>query len=224
VADLFFYIIFPYIAMALAIVGGFYRYFGDRFSFTSLSSQMLEHRLLFWGSVPWHYGIVPVLLAHLLATIFPGWWGVLLGRPERLTALELVGMALGLLTLVGIVILIVRRLVNARARAVTSVMDWLLLMLLFLQVALGVHIALTYRWGSLWYLHTAVPWLHSIAIFRPDAAPILPLPLPVSAHLINAFVLILLFPFTRLVHIFTFPARYLVRPWQLIIWNWRQSK
>lgn len=220
-ADLLLYIVLPYVAMVLAVVGGIYRYFGDRFSFSSLSSQFLEHRFLFWGVVPWHYGIVPVLLAHLLAIIFPGWWGFLLGQPNRLTTLELVGMALGLLTVVGVVVLVVRRLLTAMVRAVTSVMDWLLLVLLLLQVMLGAYIAITYRWGSLWYLHTAVPWLSSLAMFHPDVAPILALPLSVRVHMINAFVLILLFPFTRLVHIFTFPVRYLQRPWQLVWWNRR---
>lgn len=218
-ADVLLFIVLPYVAISLAIFGGIYRYFNDRFSFSSLSSQLLEHRLLFWGIVPWHYGIVPVLLAHLLAIIFPNWWGVLLGGRDRLTALELVGMALGLLALIGIVILFVRRLVNARARSVTSVMDWLLLLFLLLQVSLGAYIALTFRWGSLWYLHTAVPWLRSLTFFHPDAAPVLTLPLAVRIHMINAFVIILLFPFTRLVHIFTFPARYIARPWQLIWWS-----
>jgi nitrate reductase gamma subunit len=218
------YIVFPYVAIALAIVGGIYRYFGDRFSFSSFSSQLLEHRILFWGVIPWHYGIVPVLLAHLIAIIVPGWWGILLGGPGRLTTMELIGMILGLLTLFGILILIMRRLVNAKVRAVTSVMDWLLLSLLLLQAALGLHIAFSYRWGSLWYLYTAVPWLRSLAFFRPDTAPVLHLPLAVKAHLVNAFVLILVFPFTRLVHIFTFPARYVLRPWQLVFWNWRHDR
>ncbi len=215
------YGVFPYVATALAVVVGVYRYFGDRFSFSSLSSQLLEHRLLFWGTTPWHFGIVPILLAHLLPLVVPGWWGVLLGGPVRLTVLELVGMTLGLLSLVGIVVLILRRLVNVKARAVTSIMDWILIVLLLLQVALGVHIAFSYRWGSLWYLHTAVPWLYSLSIFHPDVAHILPLPLAARVHMINAFVLILLFPFTRLVHIFTFPVRYLLRPWQIVWWNRR---
>lgn len=219
--DTIIYVVFPYVATALAILGGIHRYFKDRFSFSSLSSQLFEHRILFWGVVPWHYGIVPILLSHLLAVIFPVWWGFILGGPNRLTVLELVGMALGMLTLVGIIILIVRRLVNSHAREVTSVMDWFLFLLLFLQVALGVHIASNYRWGSLWYLHTAEPWFHSLVIFRPDSAPVLPLPLAVRLHLINAFVLILLFPFTRLVHIFTLPVSYLTRPWQLVWWNRR---
>ncbi|GAM09939.1 nitrate reductase gamma chain [Geobacter sp. OR-1] len=218
-ADMLLYVVFPYVATALAIVGGFYRYFNDRFSLSSLSAQLLEHRLLFWGVVPWHYGIIPILLAHLLAIIFPGWWGFLLGGPDRLTALEVVGMALGMLTLVGIVILILRRLVDTKIRAVTSGMDWLLLALLFLQVALGVHVAMTYRWGSLWYLHTAVPWLRSLAILHPDPSPVVHLPVAVKLHMVNAVIIILLFPFTRLVHIFTFPARYLLRSWQLVWWN-----
>lgn len=93
--------------------------------------------------------------------------------------------------------------------------------LLLLQVALGVYISSVYRWGSLWYLHTATPWIRSLAIFLPDDAAIVHLPLAVQIHLVNAFVLILLFPFTRLVHMFTFPARYLLRPWQLVWWNRR---
>lgn len=218
-ADLLLFVVFPYVATVLAFVGGIHHYFGNRFSFSSISSQLLEHRLLFWGTVPWHYGIVPVLLAHLLPLIFPTWWRVLLSGPDRLTVLELVGMALGLLSLAGMIVLIFRRLANASARAVTSVMDWLLLLLLLVQVTLGVYIALTYRWGSLWYFHTAAQWLRSLVLLRPDAAPLLPLPLAVRAHATNAFVLILLFPFTRLVHIFTFPARYLLRAWQVVWWN-----
>lgn len=219
--NLLLFIVFPYLALTLAVVGGIYRYYVDRFSFSSLSSQFLEPRILFWGSVPWHYGIVSVLLAHLLAIIIPGWWGSLLGSPSLHTALELVGMALGLMALFGIIVLIIRRLVNTKVRAVTSTMDWLLLMLLFLQLGLGMYIAFNYRWGSIWYLHTAAPWIRSIALLRPDSAAVVHLPLAVKFHFINGFVLILLFPFTRLVHIFTFPVRYLLRPWQMVIWNRR---
>ncbi len=219
--DIILFVVFPYVALALAVIGGIYRYFGDRFSFSSLSSQLLEHRALFWGAIPWHYGIVPILIAHLVALIVPGWWGFLLDDPIRLTILELIGMALGLLTLAGIIVLLVRRLIYYRIVAITSVMDWLLLALLLLQVSLGVHITFAYRWGSLWYLHTAVPWLHSLGILAPDASPIIHLPAAVRAHMVIGFAIILLFPFSRLVHIFTFPIRYLWRPWQVVLWNRR---
>ncbi len=223
-ADTTIFVVFPYIALVLAVVGGIYRYFADRFSFSSLSSQLLEHRTLFWGAIPWHYGIVPILLAHLIALIVPGWWSALLGDPNRLTILELIGMALGFLTLAGIIVLFVRRVINSRVQAVTSLMDWILLVLLLLQALLGVNIAFTYRWGSLWYLHTAVPWLRSLVDLAPDASPVVHLPIPVRAHMIIGFGIILLFPFTRLVHIFTFPIRYLSRPWQVVIWNRRVQR
>lgn len=219
--DTFLYIVFPYVALVLAVAGGIYRYFNDRFSYSSLSSQLLEHRVLFWGTIPWHYGIVPILLAHLLAVVFPGLMGILHRGPYRLTINGLIGTALGLLALSGIIILTARRLMNSKARAVTSAMDWLLIALLLLQVALGVYITSAYRWGAFWYIHTATPWLRSLAILLPDDATVIHLPLAVRVHMITAFVLILLFPFTRLVHIFTFPIRYLWRPWQVVIWNRR---
>lgn len=219
--DSILFIVFPYCAVILAVIGGIYRYYVDRFSYSSLSSQLLEKRALFRGIIPWHYGIVPVLLAHLAAPVVPGWWGLLLGDPIRLVVLELAGLALGLAALAGIVILMARRLLQPRARAVTSVMDWFLTALLLLQVSLGVHIAFTYRWGSLWYLHTAVPWLRSLAALIPDASPIVHLPAAVRAHVAIGFVIILLFPFTRLAHIFTFPFRYLWRTWQIVLWNRR---
>ncbi|MFA5701744.1 MAG: respiratory nitrate reductase subunit gamma [Desulfuromonas sp.] len=218
-SDLILFVMFPYVATSLAICGGIYRYFRDRFTFSSLSSQLLEHRFLFWGTVPWHYAIISILLAHLLPIIFPGWVGSLLGGPNQRTAIELVGKSLGMLAFVGIAILLARRLINAKARAVTSVMDWILLLLLLIQVALGIYISSNYRWGALWYNYTAVPWLQSLALFRPDIAPVIHLPVAVKLHMVNAFILILLFPFTRLVHIFTFPIRYLVRSWQLVWWN-----
>jgi len=93
--DLILFGIFPYVAVALAVAVGSYRYLVDRYSWSSHSSQFLESRVLFWGSVPWHYAILLILLAHLLAVLFPGSWGVLLGRPLRLYFLEVSGLALG---------------------------------------------------------------------------------------------------------------------------------
>lgn len=216
--------VFPYLAFSLAIVGGVYRYFADRFSYSSLSSQFLENRTLFWGSVPFHYGMVIILLAHLLAVLFRQLWASLLSDPARLLTLELVGMALGFFTLCGLILLIIRRLGNSKVRAVTSVLDWMLLGTLTAQVASGIFIALYYRWGSLWYLDTAVPWLRSIARLGPNISTISPLPWMVKFHAFNALVIIALFPFTRLVHIFSIPLTYLWRPYQVVIWNRRPAK
>jgi nitrate reductase gamma subunit len=218
---LIFFVALPYVAFTLAVLAGLYRYFARRFTYSSLSSELLEKRQLFWGSVPWHYGIILILLAHLLAGLFPRGADVLLGEPVRLVVLELVGLSLGLFTLLGLAVLIIRRLRAVSLLRTTSPMDWILLGLLAFQVLSGVEIALFARWGSLWYLDTAVPWLWSIVSFQPNASTILPLPGFIQLHLINGFILLLLLPFTRLVHIFTVPFSYLWRPYQLVIWNRR---
>jgi nitrate reductase gamma subunit len=210
---------FPYLAVALAVTVGLLRYFGDRFTFSSLSSQFLESRALFWGSVSWHYAILVVLLAHALALLFPGAWALLIAEPVRLWVLEVTGLALGLLALAGLVVLFARRVCAGRARAVTSRADWVLLAALLVQVALGFWVALIYRWGSDWYLHTAVPWLLSLATFRPQVQYVTALPWAVKIHMLGGFVLLALFPFTRLVHAVVPPLGYLRRPWQVVIWN-----
>lgn len=219
--DVILFVAFPYIAVILAVLGGIYRYYTDRFSYSSLSSQFLENRTLFWGSVPWHYGVIIVLLAHLLALLFPAQWAALIGEPLRLYILEVTGLALALMATLGLVLLIVRRLGNARAFAVTSALDWVLLVALLAQVALGFWVALFYRWGADWYLHTAVPWLASLLTFNPQIQYVTVLPLVVKLHMLGGFVIIALFPFTRLVHLVTFPITYLWRPYQVVIWNRR---
>lgn len=214
------FVVFPYVAVFLAIFGGIYRYFANRFSYSALSSELLESRQLFWGSVSWHYGIVLILLAHLFAFLFPGTTAVILGTSYRLVVLEILGLSLGLYALVGIVILIARRLPSgALARVATSPMDWILLFVLLIQVLSGVGIALADRWGSLWYLSNAVPWLWSLVRFSPDPAAVAPLSLLIKLHILNGFVVILLFPFSRLVHLVSFPIHYLWRPYQVVIWN-----
>ena len=216
----FFFIAFPYIALILAVGVGLYRYYSHRFTYSSLSSQLLENRQLFWGSVPWHYGITLILLAHLLPWLFPRTAAAVLGNSTRLLVLELTGLALGFYCVFGIIVLIARRLPNdSRARAVTSPMDWILLLVLAFQVLSGVGVALFERWGALWYLSTAVPWLWSLVRLHPDTSTVTGLPVLIQAHILSGFVVILLFPFTRLVHVFAIPIEYLWRPYQVVIWN-----
>jgi nitrate reductase gamma subunit len=222
-AESMYFIVFPYIAVVLAVGVGLYRYFTNRFSYSSMSSQFLENRALFWGSVPWHYGIVIILIVHFLALVIPGFWISLHRSAVRTMIIELLGGSLGLLTFLGIVVLIIRRIVNEKARPVTTVMDWILLIDLLLQVAAGLYIALFVRWGSLWYEYVAAPWLVSLVGLSPRIDFVTPLPWIVRFHMVNAFVLIGLFPFTRLVHVFTIPISYLWRPYQVAIWYKRDK-
>ncbi len=218
-SDYALFIVFPYLSILIAVSVGVYRYFSDRFSFSALSSQFLENKQLFWGSIPWHYGIILILISHLIATLFPGLWQGILGENVRLYIIEITGMALALAVAIGILILIIRRILNPRAKVVTSTFDWILLICLLLQVILGIYIAVRYRWGGLWYLHTATPWLISLFKLNPDISTVIHLPLAIKLHFLNGFLAILLFPFTRLVHIFTIPIGYLWKPYQLVIWN-----
>ncbi|HEY9527414.1 MAG TPA: respiratory nitrate reductase subunit gamma [Anaerolineales bacterium] len=220
--DTFLFIALPYIALILAIGVGIYRRIKRPYTYSSLSSQILENRKLFWGSVPFHYGLTLILLAHLLAALLPGAAGWLLGGQIRRLVLELSGMALGLYALFGLIVLIARRLVpGSLALATTSYMDGVVLFALLVQVATGVGVAVFNRWGGLWYLDTAVPWFWSLVALRPDMSTVDSLPALVKVHFVVGFVVILLFPFSRLVHLVMFPLHYLWRPFQVVIWNSR---
>jgi len=86
---------------------------------------------------------------------------------------------------------------------------------------LGVYTAVFQRWGSWWYLSNAVPYLVSLVQLNPQIQYATTLPLPTQLHIIGAFLLTAIFPFTRLVHMLTVPITYLWRPYQTVIWNWR---
>lgn len=211
--------VFPYVAVALAVSVGLYRYFDDRFSFSSFSSQFLENKKLFWGSVPWHYGVIVILIAHSIPVLFPSFWIQMVGNTTRLYIIEITGYALAVFTLGGIALLIYRRFADSRLRFITTTMDWILLVALLVQVISGLYIGVTYRFGAVWYVHTAVPWLYSLFSFNPQVQYVAPLPFMVQLHIGNAFVLVALYPFTRLVHMFSFPLRYLWRPYEIVVWN-----
>lgn len=215
--------VFPYVAVAVAIVGTAWRFLSNRFSVSSLSSQFLESRQLFWGSVPWHYGILIVLAGHLIAFLTPrsvlAWNGV----PWRLYVLEITALAFGLLTLAGLILLIIRRAGSARIRVVTSGMDVVLLLVLLIQVVAGVWTAIAYRWGSSWYAAFAVPYIWSVIKFQPDISLVSNLPFMVQLHITSAFVFITLIPFTRVIHFLVAPLQYLWRPYQVVIWNRKRA-
>jgi nitrate reductase gamma subunit len=220
----FLFVAIPYAAVAVAVGGGIVRYRRDKFSWSSQSSQFLENRTLFWGSNAWHYGILLILGAHLLAFLFPSAWSSLLGGTTRLYVLEVTGYGLAFLAGLGLVLLIARRLATRRVFRVTTTADWLLLGVLLFQVGTGLYVSISYRWGGAWYPHTVVPWLRSLFTLQPKIDTMVGMPWPVKAHAVSAFLLLFLFPYTRLVHVVSYPLRYLARPYQLVIWNRRPSR
>jgi nitrate reductase gamma subunit len=220
----FLFIGIPYLALAVAVLGSIFRFRRDRFSITSHSTQLLENRWLFWGSNAWHWGILLILAAHLAPLIAPGWWERLLGSTTRLYVLEVTGIGLAFLAIAGLAVLIVRRLALRRLLRVTSGADWLLLAVLAFQVCTGVYVAIAYRWGGAWYPDAVVPWLRSLVTLHPDIDAIAAMPWPVQMHAVSGFALLVLFPYTRLVHAVTYPLAYLWRPYQVVLWNRRAPR
>lgn len=217
--DVILFMALPYVVAVTFLLVSIYRYRVRPFTYSSLSSQFLENRLHFWSLVPFHYGIILVLTGHLVAFLVPS--GVLLwnSAPLRLYALEITGLALGLMTLVGLIAGISRRFTTPRLRGVTSPMDWLLYGLLGLQVAGGVSVAVMYPWGSSWFAAAMAPYLWSLVKFNPDTNFVVGMPWLVKAHIINAYLLLWLFPFTRLAHVLVAPIPYLWRRRQVVRWN-----
>lgn len=216
--NIFLFSIFPYIAVALFVFGSIYRSVVKPFTISSLSSQLLERQKLYWGSISFHYGILLVLLIHLLALLLPG--GLMLWNkvPVRLYMLEITGLALAIWSLVGLLVLILRRVSVTRIRRVTTWMDGLVLALLLVSVVTGIFTAVNYRFGSTWFAAVFSPYLVSLLRLQPRVELVAPLPWLVRLHVLNFFVLLLVFPFSRLVHIVTLPLGYLLRPWQIVIW------
>jgi len=212
------FLIFPYVATVLAVVVTVYRSIYRPFTVSSLSSQLLERKKLYWGSIPFHYGVVLILLMHLLALVFPKGLQLWNAVPIRLYLLEFSGLALGIWSLVGLVVLIWRRASDARVRTVTTRMDVIVLLLLLVSMISGVLTATNYRFGSTWFTAVFSPYLWSLITLRPQPELVAPLPWIVQLHALNYFVLLFAFPFSRLVHIATLPLGYLIRPWQVVIW------
>jgi nitrate reductase gamma subunit len=212
--------VLPYIALALFFVGTIARYRDRyaRFAFSSLSSQFLENRKHFWGLVPFHYGIIVVLLGHLVAFLVPRSVLAWNSQPLRLYILEVSALAFGVLTVVGLTAAIVRRISVRALLRVTNRRDWVVLTLLLVQAVSGVAVAMTYRWGSSWFAATATPYLWSIFTFNPDVTVMAVMPWLVKLHVINAWLLVGFAPFSRLVHVLVAPLPYLWRRPQVVRW------
>ena len=217
--ETFLFAVFPYIALTMLVVVTAIRWRRHPFSVSSLSSQLLESRRLYWGSISFHWGLSLILIGHLAALIVPRGFEIWNGAPLRLYLLEATGLALGLWTAFGLLVLLARRIQNPRIRSVTSPMDVAVLLVLAVQVATGLLIAIGYRWGSFWGTSVLVPYMRSVLTLSPDASYVEPLPLVLQAHVLAFWVFIAVFAFSRLVHIVTLPLGYLFRPWQRVIRN-----
>ena len=222
--DFFFFSAFPYVAIIVFLVGTIYRYRQKGFKVTSLSAQFLEGKQGFWGTVPFHFGILVIFLGHMFAFLFPKTVLAWNSDPVRLIAHEGLGFTFAVVLLVGLVALIIRRLLHPRLKVVTTRMDFFVELVLLGQIVLGCWIALGYRWGSSWFAADLSPYLWSILKLNPQPEAVVAMPLVIKAHIIGAFSILLIFPFTRLIHILVAPFHYIWRPYQVVIWYWDKKR
>ena len=214
----------PYIALIVFVVGSIWRYRSTKFKVSSLSSQFLEGRTLFWGSVPFHWGILFLFFGHLIGFLFPRTVLLWNGHPVRLIIIEVTAFIFGLVVLIGLISLCYRRLSSPRVRVVTSKMDIFILVLLLAQVITGLWVAYFFRWGSSWFASVVTPYLWSIFALQPDISAVGALPWMVKLHMIGAYLIVLMIPFSRFVHFLVPPLDYIWRPYQQVYWNWNQKK
>ncbi len=216
--NLLLFAVLPYAALLIFFLGTIMRYRKAPFSYSSLSSQFLENERHFWGVVAFHYGIIMVLLGHLAGLLVPRY--VLLWNrvPLRLYILEISALAFALMTLVGLLGTMERRAHFSRTRRVSTLADWTIELLLLVQVIAGIYIAIFHPWGSSWFAASATPYLWSLFKFSPDVAFLTTMPFVVKLHMVNGWLIILLFPFTRLVHMLVAPLPYLWRKPEVVRW------
>lgn len=212
------FVVLPYVMVFTFLLVSIRRYVYRPFTYSTLSSQFLERKSHFWALVPFHYGLILVLTGHLLAFLIPrsilAWNSV----PLRLYALEITGLALAMLTLVGLLVGIMRRITSPRLRVVTTPLDWVIFALLLSQVVTGIGVAVMHPWGSSWFAAAMSPYLWSLVTFQPNLNYVSDLPWMIKAHIVNAYVLLLVFPFSRLAHVLVAPIPYLWRRPQVVRW------
>ena len=220
---IFFFVVLPYLAFLTLLLGSIYRYRYSGFQVSSLSSQFLESKQLYFGNRPFHWGLIFLFFGHLTAFLVPRSVLAWNQAPVRLYILEISAFAFGLMVLIGLILLIIRRIKTKRLHVVTTWMDIFVYLLLLVQVITGLWTAFFFRWGSSWFAMVLTPYLYSIFKLNPDITAVIQLPFMIRLHIISAFVFVGMIPFTRFMHFLVYPFAYLWRPYQLVIWNYKKQ-
>ncbi|MEZ5118188.1 MAG: respiratory nitrate reductase subunit gamma [Candidatus Nanopelagicales bacterium] len=213
----FLFEVFPYVALTSFVVGLVWRYRYDKFGWTSRSSQWYESRTLRWASPMFHFGILGVLAGHFIGLVIPATWTESIGVSED--AYHLVAMVaggiFGVMTVVGLVALVSRRRLTRSVFRATTVNDKVMYLVLGAVILLGMvnTIGVQLLGGGFDYRDTVAVWFRSIFWFRPEGDELALAPWSFQAHAVMAFLLVAIWPFTRLVHVLSAPVGYLVRPY-----------
>ena len=214
--NLLLWVVFPYICLTVFVVGHLWRYRYDKFGWTTRSSQLYENRLLRIGSPLFHFGIIGVFFGHVVGLGVPKSWTEAVGVSEsayHFLALSL-GAAAGAATVTGMVILIYRRRTVGPVFSVTTVMDKVMYLVLASVIFLGLlNTVIANVFGHYDYREGVSVWFRGIFWFDLHPELMADAPIGFQVHALAAFFLFALWPFTRLVHVFSAPLGYLTRPY-----------
>ncbi len=218
----FIYGIYPYIALAIFLFGSLARFEREQYTWKSDSSQMLHEGNLRVGNILFHIGILGLFFGHLVGLLTPVivWDTLGVSHTFKQMIAMVMGGIFGTLCMLGLLILMHRRFTNARISAVTKTGDKILLLWIFATLALGLSTifeSANHTDGHMMVL--LMTWAQHIVTFRGDAAEfIVAAPLLFKLHLFMGLSLFVIFPFTRLVHVWSGFASvgYISRAWQLV--------
>lgn len=216
----FFFAVYPYICLAVFFMGSLARFDRDQYTWKSDSSQLLRAGQLRWGSNLFHIGILFLLFGHTVGLLTPHWlYSPFISAGQKQLVAVFSGGTAGLICFIGLSLLLHRRIFDPRIRLTSHRTDLAILVILWVQLCLGL-VTLPFSWhhrdgGTMMVL---AEWAQNIATFRPDAALMANIDWPFKVHMVLGMTIFLLFPFSRLVHVWSGLATvgYAFRPYQLV--------
>jgi nitrate reductase gamma subunit len=220
--DTFLFGIYPYLAGAVFLIGSLIRFDREQYTWKSDSSQLLRRGQLRLGSNLFHIGILGIFFGHLVGLLTPidVWHAIGVTAPAKQLLAIVAGGVFGIAMLVGLVILMLRRYGEPRIRVTTRPMDWAVLWLLAVQLALGLYsISVSAQHLDGGEMVRLMTWAQHVVTFRGDAVALVAgAPLVFKLHLVLGMTIFLVFPFSRLVHVWSgFAALgYLTRAYQVV--------
>ena len=211
--DVLLWVALPYVCVAAFVVGHVWRYRRDQFMWTARSTQLLERRLLMIGGVLFHVGMLVAIGGHLLGILVPTSATEAVGISDDAYHWLAVagGLTASVLIAAGIVVLAYRRLTVDRVAATTLRSDRVLYPLLVLTIAAGIAATILTVVDRYGYRETVSPWFRGIFTLQPDGELMVGAPFVFQLHAVTAWLLFAIWPFTRLVHVWSVPVTYLGR-------------
>lgn len=211
----FLWVIFPYLCLAIFIIGHIARYKFDQFSWTAKSSEFIEKKQLKWGSLLFHLGIIPVFFGHVVGLLIPAHWLESVGVNNHLYHIGAVyiGSIFGIITLIGMFLLTARRVTKQNVRRLSSASDIFVNFLLLTIVFVGCYATLVTNATvpDFDYRQTISIWFRGLFMLSPDASLMVDVPLAFKLHVLLGFSIMACWPFTRLVHVWSVPLTYASR-------------